>query len=73
MLAALTLPNAIAALSTTLEDARAVTFVHTLGFDYLIAIYLGLTTTGYYRAGNRISGSVAEILNEPLRYLWEDE
>lgn len=52
-----------------LVNARAVTFVHTLGVDYLTAIYLGLTTTGYYRAGNRISGSVAEILNEPARIM----
>jgi O-antigen/teichoic acid export membrane protein len=52
-----------------LVNARAVTFVHTLGVDYLAAIYLGLTTTGYFRAGNRISGSAAEMLNEPARIM----
>ena len=52
-----------------LVNARAVTFVHTLGSDYLVAIFLGLTTTGYYRAGNRISGSAAELLNEPARIM----
>lgn len=52
-----------------LLSARAATFAHTLGSDYLVAFYLGLTATGHYRAGNRISGSAAELVTEPAKIM----
>ncbi len=48
---------------------RITSFFQGFGSEYLIGALLGLTDVGIFRAAQRLSGAVAEIISEPARFM----
>ena len=48
---------------------RMVAYFHTYAVTFIIGIFLGATSVGYYRVAERLGSSFAELMEEPARLI----
>ena len=59
----------LAEFSRYILATRMVAYFHTYALTFIIGIFLGATSVGYYRVAERLGSSFAELMEEPARLI----
>ena len=59
----------LAEFSRYILATRMVAYFHTYAVTFIIGIFLGTTSVGYYRVAERLGSSFAELMEEPARLI----